>query len=76
MYIELQYQWIDILNLYLNIKQNVLKKLVDWGKKINKISRQAVSTYTFKFGKFELCYVLFINNCLLTVLGPSITSYM
>ena len=33
MYIELQYQWIDFSNLYLNIKQKVLKKLVDWGKK-------------------------------------------
>ena len=57
MYIELQYQWIDFSNLYFNIKQKEFKMLVDWGKKINKISLQAVSTYTNKFGKFELCYV-------------------
>ena len=33
MYIELQYQWIDFSNLYLNIKQKEFKMLVDWGKK-------------------------------------------
>ena len=61
MYIELQYQWIDISNLYLKHQklQEVFKKLVDWGKKnlismqsscVNRIDRQ----YTNKFGKFEL----------------------
>ena len=61
MYINLQYQRIDILNLYLKHQklQEVFKKLVDWGKKklismqascVNRIERQ----YTNKFGKFEL----------------------